>query len=172
MGVATIMDKRPWDSNAVFIFFCHFWVSSWNSASLACEQALGFGKGWKKITFILPSSTLDRRPVHRLCILFEIVLQFSLPTLFKVETWKKFWIYVSNFVCGLRGGFGSCVNWKTPQKCKSVPRLLSIILVPNPRLSNHSDLVGILPIMLENPESWSVFYRDRKNPDCNICCYK
>ena len=126
-SVATIMDKRHWDSNAVFIFFCHFWVSSWNSVPLACEQALGFGKGWK-ITFTLPSSTLDRRPVHRLCILFEIVLQFSLPTLFKVETWKKFWIYVSNFVCGLRGGFGSCVNWKTPQKCKSVPRLLSMIL--------------------------------------------
>ena len=47
MGVATIMDKSPWDSNAVFIFFCHFWVSSWNSVSLACEQALGFEKGWK-----------------------------------------------------------------------------------------------------------------------------
>ena len=115
------------------------------------------GKG-EKIAFTLPSSTLDGRPVHRLCILFEIVLQFSLPTLFKVETWKKFWIYVSNFVCGLRGGFGSCVNWKTPQKCKSVPRLLSIILVSNPRLSNHSDLVGILPILLEipNPDQYSI----------------
>ena len=75
------MDKCPWDSNAVFIFFCHFWVSSWNSASLACEQALGFGKGWKKINLTLPSSPLDWRPIHRLCrrlcILFEIVLQFK-----------------------------------------------------------------------------------------------
>ena len=24
----TIMDKSPWDSNALFIFFCHFWVPS------------------------------------------------------------------------------------------------------------------------------------------------
>ena len=29
----TIMDKSLLDSNAVFIFFCHFWVLSWNSAS-------------------------------------------------------------------------------------------------------------------------------------------
>ena len=27
-------------------------------------------------------------------------------TLYKVETGKKFWIYTSNFVCGVRGGVG------------------------------------------------------------------
>ena len=31
----TIMDKSPWDSNAIFIFFCHFWVPSENSASFS-----------------------------------------------------------------------------------------------------------------------------------------
>ena len=28
------------------------------------------------------------------------------PTLYKVETWKKFWIHASNNVCGVRGGAG------------------------------------------------------------------
>ena len=27
-GITTIMDKSPWDSNAIFIFYCHFWVPS------------------------------------------------------------------------------------------------------------------------------------------------
>ena len=25
--IQTIMDKSPWDTNAIFIFFCHFWVA-------------------------------------------------------------------------------------------------------------------------------------------------
>ena len=116
-GVATIMDKRPWDSNAVFIFFCHFWVSSWNSASLACEQALAFGKGWKKVAFTLPNSPLDRRPAHRLCILFEIFLQFSLLTLFKWNSKKKSGYRHPTLFVGLGQGWVS-VNWKMPQKCK------------------------------------------------------
>ena len=29
------------------------------------------------------------------------------PTLYKVETRKKFWIYASNIVCGVRVGIGS-----------------------------------------------------------------
>ena len=28
------------------------------------------------------------------------------PTLYKVETQKKFWIHASNIVCGVRGGVG------------------------------------------------------------------
>ena len=27
-GITTIMDKSPWDSNAIFISFRHFWVPS------------------------------------------------------------------------------------------------------------------------------------------------
>ena len=27
-GITTIMDKSRWDSNAIFIFYCHFWVPS------------------------------------------------------------------------------------------------------------------------------------------------
>ena len=44
------------------------------------------------------------------------------PTLYKVETRKKFWIHASNIVLGVRGGGWTCVHWKAPQKRKSVPR--------------------------------------------------
>ena len=37
------------------------------------------------------------------------------------------------------------------------------------RLSNHPDFVGILPILLENPESRLIQDRDGKNPDFDIC---
>ena len=50
-------------------------------------------------------------------------------TSYKVETREKFWIHASNIVCGVRGRGLTCVNWKTPQKRKSVPRLLSMIVV-------------------------------------------
>ena len=32
----TILDKSPWDSTAIFIFFGHFSAPSWNSASFSC----------------------------------------------------------------------------------------------------------------------------------------
>ena len=37
------------------------------------------------------------------------------------------------------------------------------------RLSNHPDLVGILPVLLENPESRPICDRDRQNHDFDIC---
>ena len=62
------------------------------------------------------------------CILFENFSQFSLPSPYtKSKLEKKFWIYASNIVCG-EGGGRTCVDWKTPQKSKSVPRLLSMIV--------------------------------------------
>ena len=36
-------------------------------------------------------------------------------------------------------------------------------------LSNHPDLVGILPILFENPESRPICDWDRKNHDFEIC---
>ena len=50
-----------------------------------------------------------------------------LSTLYKAETWKKFWIHVSNIVCGVRGaGLDLCELENAPE---SVPRLLSMIVV-------------------------------------------
>ena len=41
------------------------------------------------------------------CILFENFLAvLPPPTVYKVETWKKFWMHASNIVCGVRGGVG------------------------------------------------------------------
>ena len=51
------------------------------------------------------------------------------PTLYKVETRKKFWIHASNIDMWGEGRGWTCVNWKTPQKRKSVPSLLSMIVV-------------------------------------------
>ena len=62
------------------------------------------------------------------CTLFEVFLQFSLPPPYtKLKLGKKFWIHASNIVCGVRVGGWTCVHWKSPQKRKSVPGLLSMI---------------------------------------------
>ena len=63
------------------------------------------------------------------------------PTLYKVETRKKFWIHASNIVCGVIGGRGwTYVNWKTLQKRKSGPRLLSKIVGMTTKLSEFPKL--------------------------------
>ena len=62
------------------------------------------------------------------CILFEILLQFSLPHL--IQSWNAEKILdtrVQHYLWGEGKGW-NCVNWKTPQKRKSVPRLLSMIV--------------------------------------------
>ena len=38
------------------------------------------------------------------------------------------------------------------------------------RLSKHPDFLGIIPILLENPKSLPICYRDRKDPDFDSCC--
>ena len=49
-------------------------------------------------------------------ILFKIIFQFFLPpTLYKVETWKKFCICASNIVCGVREGLGLCGLKNAPE---------------------------------------------------------
>ena len=39
-------------------------------------------------------------------------------TLYKVQTRKKFWMHVSNIVCGVRGGVGHAWIWKCPRNAK------------------------------------------------------
>ena len=55
----------------------------------------------------------------------NVLAVLSPPTLYNSE---KFSIHASNIVCGVREGAGP-VNWKTPQKCNSVSKLLSMIVV-------------------------------------------
>ena len=61
-------------------------------------------------------------------ILFEIFLQFSLPL--PIESWntEKIWdTRVQHCLWGEGRGW-TWMNWRTPHKCKSVPRLLSMIV--------------------------------------------
>ena len=51
------------------------------------------------------------------------------PTLYKVETRKKFWIHASNIVCGVRGVVLDLCELENAPKGKSVPRFLSMIVV-------------------------------------------
>ena len=64
------------------------------------------------------------------CILFEINFSCSSPSPHPIQGWnsEKFWIHPSNIVWGVRGGVGP-VWIGNAQKCKSVPRLLSMIVV-------------------------------------------
>ena len=64
------------------------------------------------------------------CILFKIFLQFSLsPPYTKLKLGKKILdTRVQHCMWGEGRGL-TCVNWKTPQKRKSVPRLFFMIVV-------------------------------------------
>ena len=91
-NLSTILDKSPWDSTAIFIFFCHLSVPSWNSAS--------FSK-----------------------------FSCSSPSPHPIQSWSSEKILhtrVQHCLWG-EGRDWTCVNWKTPKKHKSVPRLLSMI---------------------------------------------
>lgn len=62
------------------------------------------------------------------CIFFKIVLKFSLPR--QIQIWNSERIlttHVQHFLWGEVRGWAR-VNWKTPKKCKSVSRLLSMIV--------------------------------------------
>ena len=91
--IQTMLDKSPWDSTRIFIFFCYFSVPSLNSSAF-----------WK-----FSCSSLS-------------------PSRYKVETQKKILDTSVQHCLRGEGRDWTCVNWKTPQKCKSVPRLLSMIV--------------------------------------------
>ena len=47
--------------------------------------------------------------------------------------------------------------------------LCHLLQLQNTRLFNHPDLVGVFPILFENPESRSICVRDRKISDFDSC---
>ena len=64
---------------------------------------------------------------------FQNLLTVLPPTtLYKVETRKKILDTRDQHCLWGEGRGWTCVNWKTPQKRKRVPRLLSMIVVPVP----------------------------------------
>ena len=94
----------------------YYYLQSWTKVLGRAMQYSFF------LSFWVPSSN----SASFLKLIFLAVL--PPPTLYKVETQKKFWIHPSNIVWGLRGGVGP-VWIGNAQKCKSVPRLFSMIVV-------------------------------------------
>ena len=63
------------------------------------------------------------------CIIFKIFLQFSLRPPYTTLKHGKNSGFTRPTLFEGRGEGWICLNWKTPQKCESVPRLLSMIVV-------------------------------------------
>ena len=100
---------------------------------IVCYNNYYYLQSWTKVvgramqySFFLSFWAPSKNSASFLKLIFLAVL--PPPTLYKVETQKKFWIHASNIVCGVRGGVGP-VWIGNAQKCKSVPRLLSMIVV-------------------------------------------
>ena len=94
------------------IFFCLVWglvakailKQNYNSGQKSLGQNCNI-----HIFLSFPASLLKQ------CILFKIFVAVLLPpTLYKVKTRKKFWIHVSNIVCGVREGVGPVWIRKCP----------------------------------------------------------
>ena len=80
-------------------------------------------------------SVISRFPLKTMHPFQNFLAVLPPPTLYKVETRKKILdTRVQHCLWGEGRGW-TCVNWKMPQKCKSVPRLLSTIVV-------HGSLCG------------------------------
>ena len=89
-------------------------------------------QSWTKVLgTVLPYSyvsIISRFPIQSVH-LFRIFLQFSLPPSFtKLKLGKKILDTSVQHCLWGEGKDWTCVNRKTPQKCKSVPRLLSMIV--------------------------------------------
>ena len=65
------------------------------------------------------SSVVSRFHLERVRLSRNFLAVLPHPTLYKVETRKKFWIHASNIVCGVRGGVGPVWIENAPEKQKS-----------------------------------------------------
>ena len=63
-------------------------------------------------------SVISRFPLKTVHPFRNFLAVLPPPTLYKVETRKKFWIHASNIVCGVRGGVGSVSIGKRPRNAK------------------------------------------------------
>ena len=96
-------------------------------------------------------SVISRFPLKTVHPFRNFLAVLPPPTLYKVETWKKFWIHASNNVCGVRGGAGP-VWIGNASGTQRIPRLLSMII------AYHIDVLRALwcvpsPFLDESKES-------------------
>ena len=73
-------------------------------------------------------SVISRFPLKTVHSFQNLLAVLPPTTLYKVETRKKILDTRDQHCLWGEGRGWTCVNWKTPQKCKSVPRLLSMIV--------------------------------------------
>ena len=82
----------------------------------------GFRQSWTNVlgTILQYSyfSVISRFPFKTVHPFRNILAVLPSPTLFKVETRKKFWIQRSNIVCVVRGGFDRCELENAPETNK------------------------------------------------------
>ena len=96
--------------------------------SRTCSEFIAFNPGQVLGTVLQYFSVIFRFPLKTLQRFRNFLAVLPPPTLYKVETRKKILdTRVQHCLWGEGRGW-TCVNWKTPQKCKSVPRLLSMIV--------------------------------------------
>ena len=88
-------------------------------------------QSWTKVLgTVLQYSYFSWFPLKTVHLFRNFLAVLPSPTLYKVETRKKILdTRVQHCLWGEGRGW-TCVNWKTPQKLKRVPRLLSMIVVP------------------------------------------
>ena len=161
--LATILDKSPWDSNPVLIYYIFFEIFLQFSLPLPYTKLKLRKKFWTHFQRGLWGEgrggpvCIGKRPkkckeVPRLLSMFAIMDKSLIPglphktahpppppppTLYKVETRKKFWIHASNFVCGVGGRGYACVNWKMLQKCKCPNTSVHDCRLKNSRCTIH-----------------------------------
>ena len=103
-----------------------------NKENILFSPTPGFRQSWTKVlgtllqdAYFSVTSPYTLKTVHHVR---HFLAPLSPPTLYKVETRKKILdTRVQHCLWGEGRGW-TCVNWKTPQKRKSVPRLLSMIV--------------------------------------------
>ena len=73
-------------------------------------------QSWTKVLgTVLQYSYFSRFPLKTVHLFRNFLAVLPPPTLYKVETRKKFWIHASNIVCGVRGGVGPVWIGKRPR---------------------------------------------------------
>ena len=77
-------------------------------------------QSWTKVlgTVLQYFSVIPRFPLKTVQRFRNFLAVLPPPTLYKVETRKKFWIHASNIVCGVRGGVGPVWIGKRPRNAK------------------------------------------------------
>ena len=126
--ILAILQIVQWNSNSPRIVATELTELDWSQGRTVqdCSQKTGSLGQYRNIHifFVIP-----RFPLKTVQRFRNFLAVLPPPTLYKVETRKKILdTRVQHCLWGEGRGW-TCVNWKTPQKRKRVPRLLSMTIV-------------------------------------------